>query len=121
MINERLSPKSIPWFVSDVTPPDFKSLFHAILSPTFFHSSAPSPEAVEQLTRMVHRWQSYLESGAFAMSVPGDTPLGQPNAMYDFWTAPYPYWEMESKAPSLFKSLMESQLVIFKVCLLVLN
>ena len=110
-----LSPKSIPWFVSDVTPPDFKSLFHAVLSPTFFHSEAPSEEAVAQLTKMVNRWQGYLESGEFALSVPTETPLGEPNAMYDFWTSPYPYWELDAKAHSLFESLKQSALVIFKV------
>ena len=31
-----VSPKLIPWFVSDVTPPDFKSTITSLLSPTFF-------------------------------------------------------------------------------------
>ena len=67
------------------------------------------------LTSMVHRWQSYLVSGEFSLSVSGATHLGEPNPLYDFWTSPYPYWDMEAKAPSLFESLKKSELVIFKV------
>ena len=72
-----LSPKSIPWFVSDVTPPDFASLFTSLLSPTFFLSSAPSDTARTQLEAMVNRWQQYLEKGAFTLSVPTETKLGE--------------------------------------------
>ncbi|KAH8115112.1 DUF89 domain-containing protein [Phellopilus nigrolimitatus] len=107
-------PKSIPWFVSDVTPPDFGSLFTSLLSPTFFLSAAPSDADRANLTAMVHRWQAYVASGAFALSVPASTQLGEPNALYNFWTTPYPYWELEAKAPQLYESLRESGLVIFK-------
>lgn len=67
---------------------------------------------------MVHRWQNHLESGAFALSVSSETRLGEPNVMYDFWTSPYPYWELQAEAPSLFESLKESALAIFKVYLM---
>ena len=33
----------------------------------------------------------------------------------NFWTSPYPYWNMEKLAPELFADLSQSSLVIFKV------
>ncbi|THH07253.1 hypothetical protein EW145_g3507 [Phellinidium pouzarii] len=107
-------PKSIPWFVSDVTPFDFNSLFASLLSSSFFLSDAPSADARSHLTGMVHRWNTYIVNGAFALSVPPSTRLGEPNENYDFWTMPYPYWEMKAKAPKLYENLKESRLVIFK-------
>lgn len=88
------SPKLLPWFVSDVTPPDFKSAISSLLSPAFFPSESeaqttaheqsegaiptPSelPESRVHLKEMVTRWAGYLENGVFALSVPIDTPLG---------------------------------------------
>ena len=79
------SPKLIPWFVSDVTPPDFKSAISSLLSPTFFPESETTgavptpqelPESREHLRVLVTRWAGYLESGVFALSVPPETPLG---------------------------------------------
>lgn len=81
------SPKLIPWFVSDVTPPDFKSAISSLLSPTFFPESEPAAVSTPQdmlesrahLNDMVTRWAGYLESGVFALSVPLDSPLGASN------------------------------------------
>ncbi len=42
-----LSPKLIPWFVSDVTPPDFLSTIPSLLSETFFPSQPPVSSATE--------------------------------------------------------------------------
>ena len=67
---------------------------------------------------MVARWKSYLESGAFVLAVPPETPLGgqaEVNDRVQFWTGPWAYWELQSKAPILFKELRDSQLVILKV------
>ena len=44
-----------------------------------------------------------------------DTKLGKPNKMYDFWTAPWPFWDLKDKAPELYESLKKSDLVVFKV------
>ncbi|EPS95492.1 hypothetical protein FOMPIDRAFT_1132343 [Fomitopsis schrenkii] len=111
-------PKLIPWFVSDVTPPDFKSAISSLLSPTFFPESEPEPSAVSaraHLKDMVTRWSSYIDSGVFALSVPLDTPLGESSLKADFWTSPYPYWNMKDLAPEVFGGLKDSGLVIFKV------
>ena len=110
-----LSPKSIPWFVSDVVPPDFGALFEALLSPTFFSENAPTDISQGHLKTLVNRWKYLVENGVFSLSVPHDSKIGEKNEMYDFWTSPFPYWEMESRAPKLFESLRQSGLVIFKV------
>ncbi|KAH9915315.1 DUF89 domain-containing protein [Fomitopsis serialis] len=131
-------PKMIPWFVSDVTPPDFKSAISSLLSPTFFPElesdvqtsslaassivqdativSTPKelPESRQHLKDMVTRWAGYLESGVFTLSVSPETPLGASNPKVDFWTSPYPYWNMQELAPEVFGSLKDSGLVIFK-------
>lgn len=107
--------------MSDVTPPDFLSTIPSMLSESFFASKADTlsvtPESHAFLQEMVGRWKSHLETGAFALSVPPETPLGgkaDVNEDIQFWTGPWPYWELQSKAPKLFKDLQSSQLVIFK-------
>ncbi|KAI1790587.1 hypothetical protein LXA43DRAFT_1015926 [Ganoderma leucocontextum] len=116
-------PKLIPWFVSDVTPPDFKSTTASLLSPTFFPEdatpeSAPANSASQEsrgrLYTMVKRWESYIESGVFSLSVPRDYPLGASDAKTNFWTSPFPYWNMKELAPELHADLRDSSLVIFK-------
>ncbi|KAM5532692.1 hypothetical protein V8D89_013661 [Ganoderma adspersum] len=116
-------PKLIPWFVSDVTPPDFKSTTASLLSPTFFPEEATpdgtpeasaSRESREHLYAMVKRWESYIESGVFSLSVPREYPLGASDAKANFWTSPFPYWNMKELAPELHAHLSESNLVIFK-------
>lgn len=105
-------------FVSDVTPPDFADLFTCLLSPSFFSTSESdrsSPETRSNLEIMVNRWKSYLACGVFALSVPEETPLGANNVMADFWTEPWPYWDIKERSSELFESLREGGLVIFKV------
>lgn len=76
------SPKLIPWFVSDVTPADFKSTIPSLQSETFFPSeksesaTPPDTEARQHLQQMVARWQSYIDSGVFALSVSPELKLG---------------------------------------------
>ncbi|ETW85861.1 hypothetical protein HETIRDRAFT_309837 [Heterobasidion irregulare TC 32-1] len=122
-------PKLIPWFVSDVTPPDFAATLTALLSPTFFPpppasstppstdaspSPSPSPSSAH-LHALVARWTAYFASGVFALSVPRDAPLGARSALAEFWTSPWPYWDMRAHAPALWGELRGSGLVVFKV------
>ncbi|CAA7262587.1 unnamed protein product [Cyclocybe aegerita] len=116
-------PKLIPWFVSDVTPPDFKTTFDALEDASSFFSSptfSPSDSETTHMHTMVSRWQSYLASGVFSLSVPVETPLGgggkddEEVKAAEFWTSPYPYWDMRTRSPGAFESLRGSGLVIFK-------
>jgi len=109
-------PKLIPWFVSDVTPPDFISAFPSLLDPSFF-ASAPSEEAKEHLKTMATRWSNYIANGTFSLSVPKDTPLGGKGGkgrLAEFWTTQYPYWDMQERDRELWSDLRNSSLVIFK-------
>ena len=111
------SPKLIPWFVSDVTPPDFFSSFKSLLDPSFF-GSAPTEEAKEHLKAMATRWSGYISDGTFRLSVPKDTPLGGKGGKgrpAEFWTTPYPYWDMQERDQELWSDLRNSSLVVFKV------
>jgi len=113
-------PKLIPWFVSDVTPPDFYPSITSLLDPAFF---PPPPDAsvdstsdsqYEHLKNMVTRWKTYIDEGIFSLSVPLETPLGGGDLSAEFWTTPWPYWDMKTRAPDLWKTLRDSGLVIFK-------
>ncbi|KAF8630307.1 hypothetical protein AX15_003000 [Amanita polypyramis BW_CC] len=113
-------PKLIPWFVSDVTAPDFVAYFASLKdAPAFFAINSPSSVgSYEHLERMVTRWQKYLDKGIFSLSIPLDTPLGGASSVRArdaaFWTSPLPYWDLETRAPELFSNLKASDLVIFK-------
>jgi damage-control phosphatase, subfamily III len=93
--------------VSDVTPPDFA----ALLDP----SAIPHGPAPEHLERAIVRWNGYLASGTFALSVARDAPIGASDEAVDFWTSPWPYWDMRVRAPGVWGTLRDSGLVIFKV------
>ncbi|KAH8094465.1 DUF89 domain-containing protein [Cristinia sonorae] len=119
-------PKLIPWFVSDVTPADFSSAIPNLLSDSFFPPPTDEPDASGVVTpssppeehtylrQMASRWQQYLADGTFKLSVPDSTPLGKSDPKADFWTGPWPYWNMKELSPEVFVSLENSGLVIFK-------
>ena len=110
------SPKLIPWFISDVTPPDFFSTFTALLDPSF--DTAPSEEAKKHLKTMATRWSDYIAEGTFSLSIPEGTPLGGwdgKGRMAEFWTTPYPFWDMKERDQELWSDLRNSSLVVFKV------
>ncbi|KAF9529042.1 DUF89 domain-containing protein [Crepidotus variabilis] len=115
-------PKLIPWFVSDVTPPDFKSTFSLLSDPAFFPAEVISPvqkanpDSIQHLDEMITRWKKYLNQGVFKLSVDMNTRLGgdEDSKKAEFWTTPRPYWDMETEAPEIFSDLKESGLVIFK-------
>jgi damage-control phosphatase, subfamily III len=112
----RHSPKLIPWFVSDVTPADFKETIAFLQDSTIFHTYHPSPSEEAHLSALASRLQGHLESGAFSLSVDPKTPLGHFDERANFWTEPWPGWDMKTRASTLWETLSKSQLVIFKVC-----
>lgn len=123
LLNPPLSPKLIPWFVSDVTPPDFAATFESLKhAPSFFEiKEASAIPSVDHLNKMVTRWKKYLDEGLFSLYVPLDTSLGDASTAQGqdaaFWTSMYPYWDMETHAPRLYTNLKSSDLVVFKVSL----
>ena len=67
---------------------------------------------------MVTRWSNYIADGTFRLSVPKDTLLGGKDGkgrLAEFWTTPYPYWDMKEKDEELWNDLRNSSLVVFKV------
>ncbi|THU93833.1 DUF89 domain-containing protein [Dendrothele bispora CBS 962.96] len=108
-------PKLIPWFVSDVTPPDFKQTITSISDPAFLQST-PTPEQQDHLNELAARLKQHVESGVFSMSVPLDNPLGGGGTGKEanFWTTPVPYWNMATYDNELWQDLRKSSLVIFK-------
>ncbi|KAG8771112.1 hypothetical protein FRC12_003856 [Ceratobasidium sp. 428] len=100
-------PKPIPWFVSDVTPRDFSSIFVALKDRTFFTTLDESATQSEALTKMLMRWERYAEKGVFALS---------PESTHAFWVAPGGYWEIAPgrDGEEVGKALDGSGLVVFK-------
>ncbi|KAF8870637.1 hypothetical protein CPB84DRAFT_1692902 [Gymnopilus junonius] len=100
-------PKLIPWFVSDVTPPDFKDTFTTLSDTSFFPISIAHElqSGSDHLEEMISRWKRYLDTGVFSLSVPLDTPLAGTahSRPAEFWTTPRPYWDMETEAPETFR------------------
>lgn len=83
--------KTIPWFVSDVTPDDFSW-------------------TMEQLN-----CSDNLELRGFGMRLGEYIQAGRLVCMpNDFWTSGYDYVAMEEKNDELFRSLQSSKCVIFK-------
>ncbi len=84
-------PKTIPWFVSDVTQRDFDWLLKEALP-------------ANGMTSWAEKWQSRFADGSFAVE------------LYDFWIMPFGYSEMQLRAPELYRKLTkECSVVIFKV------
>jgi hypothetical protein len=95
------------------------STISALLDTSFFTiQSSPPPASQKFLVHMVMRWKTYLEDGTFALSVPPETPLGgtcnEGCEMAQFWTSPWPYWDMKIRAEKLWDWLSGSGMVIFK-------
>ncbi|KAG8744792.1 hypothetical protein FRC10_009440 [Ceratobasidium sp. 414] len=100
-------PKPIPWFVSDVTPRDFSSIFGALADQTFFTTLDKSSMQPEALTKMLTRWEDHVKKGVFALS---------PESTHAFWVAPGGYWEIAPgrDGEEIGKALDGSGLVVFK-------
>ncbi|KAK7603893.1 hypothetical protein V9T40_004166 [Parthenolecanium corni] len=84
--------KNIPWFVSDVTPTDFKIIFDLL----------ETKLKNENTLTLVNSWREYLDEGVWELKC-------EP-----FWTYPCDFSKMSSEAPELYKKLGLSDLLIFK-------
>lgn len=89
----RFRVKSIPWFISDVLPNDFKFTISELCN----HDEPVLRDAGK-------RWQNYVTSGEFELIEPAD----------DFFTSPFEYYKMEKISPTLYRSIAEAHLAIFK-------
>lgn len=89
----RFRVKTIPWFISDVLPADFK-----------FTISELAQHKDEILSGAGTKWENFINNGQFELIEPAD----------HFFTSPYEFFKMEQIAPALFQSIAESHLAIFK-------
>src|SRR5436190_21053307 len=91
-------PKDFGWFVSDVIPDDFDSLFELLEDESIVNTL----EQREDLRFLRERWLQFYKSGQIKL---------RPNS---FWTTAHPFWRMPAFAPELYKALQKSDLVIYK-------
>ncbi|XP_026823299.1 protein-glutamate O-methyltransferase-like [Rhopalosiphum maidis] len=84
--------KSIPWYVSDVTRPDFEHFLNRLVKEC-------TSSALQQIG---NRWNNYYKTGKFVIECE------------EFWTLPHCYSTMATEDPELYKKLACSQLLIFK-------
>lgn len=108
-----LHAKSIPWFVSDVTPKDFADLLNVLADPQAFYAAASlssnegSPdslteEEVANMKSLFDNWSHFHSEGKLILR------------RSRFWTHPGSFWRMPHTAPDVLDDLKESELVIFK-------
>jgi uncharacterized protein with ATP-grasp and redox domains len=100
-----LHPKNVPWFVSDVTPPDFSMLLNALSdAKTFFAEETGtglSSEEADSMDFFFQKLVSFYQSGQIIIR---SNP---------FWTTQYGFWHLP-RAVNLYEDLKQSELVIFK-------
>ncbi|CAL8070168.1 unnamed protein product [Calicophoron daubneyi] len=93
-----LYPKSMPWFVSDVTPEDIDWLVHTGLNSKFL--KPPLSKICDQWSK---KWRERIEDNTFNIR-----PC-------NFWTLPCSYDEMREVSPRLYSELsQEVDTIIFK-------
>ena len=106
-----LHPKSIPWFVSDVTPPDFADIIDALRDAQNFYTAPDesgrehmplSEKELDEVNFLFKQWSELHQDGKLII---------RPHA---FWTGAGSYWRMPHLAPDLLEDLKESELVLLK-------
>jgi uncharacterized protein with ATP-grasp and redox domains len=105
-----LRPKSIPWFVSDVTPIDFMHLLNSLQSAKSFFGTASDGQPAKELTDEELSSLDFLYKHWSELHVEGKMIIRP----HPFWTEGGSFWRLPATAPSLYEDLKESQLVIFK-------
>lgn len=110
-----LRPKSMPWFVSDVTPRDFQDLLAAIQDPKAFFETpsdddklqgkTPAPlsaKEIEDLDFLFSNWSQHHTEGDIVLRP------------HRYWTTGGSFWRLPHQAPDLFEDMKPAELVIFK-------
>ena len=108
-----LHAKAIPWFVSDVTPPDFAALLNALAEPQAFFCPpsedgrpAPAPLSTEEevdVTFLFKHLARIHEEGKLVLRAEAA------------WTGPGSFWRLPfEENEGLWQNLKESELVIYK-------
>ncbi|BCR84912.1 damage-control phosphatase ARMT1 family protein [Aspergillus chevalieri] len=106
-----LHPKSIPWFVSDVTPRDFPDLLNALKDAQNFYTAPDdsgrehqplSEKELDEVNFLYNQWSQLHQEGKLVI---------RPDP---FWTGAGSYWRMPHTAPELFEDLKNSELVLLK-------
>ncbi|XP_037293136.1 damage-control phosphatase ARMT1 isoform X2 [Manduca sexta] len=116
----RFHVKKMPWFVSDVTPRDFKFVVDSCAKASFNRQlpSEPKPEPPEgeappeveppkfltsdKLKEIGEQWARYVEDGTFIVLCD------------DFWTYPHVYRDMKKYDYNMYRKLQYAVAVLFK-------
>lgn len=113
----RFHVKKIPWFVSDVTPKDFRYVITECTKASFRkevpasvpadageNAEPPAPLVItaEALNKLGAQWLAFVENGTFVVIAD------------DFWTSPHPYKDMKKHDPMLYRKLQFAVGIIFK-------
>ncbi|CAG7851125.1 Protein-glutamate O-methyltransferase SPCC1393.13 {ECO:0000250/UniProtKB:Q9H993} {ECO:0000250/UniProtKB:Q9H993} [Serendipita indica DSM 11827] len=70
-------PKAMPWFVSDVTPPDFQQTIAILQNAEEWSTTEQKTENLVALAKVAARFQQRVDEGIFELSVPLATKLGE--------------------------------------------
>ena len=117
-----LHPKSIPWFVSDVTPPDFAALLNALADPqTFFSSPSPDSDSGDgkgeegkasaaRLTEQEESDVKFLFGHLAELHGEGKMVMRASEA----WTGPGSFWRLKAEEERLCEDLRGSEMVVYK-------
>jgi uncharacterized protein with ATP-grasp and redox domains len=105
-----LHPKSLPWFVSDVTPQDFMGLLNALRDSQNFFGSATDGQPAKELTEEETDNLNFLFENWGTLHAEGKLLIRSNH----FWTEGGSFWRLPTTAPELYEDLKESELVIFK-------
>ena len=112
-----LHPKSIPWFVSDVTPSDWAALINAMRDPQAFFTQAPDlgGDGDESATEVSLTDQ---EEGDMQFVFRHLSALHEEGRMVmrgsDAWTGAGSFWRLKVEEPGLWEDLRSSEMVVFK-------
>ncbi|XP_053620651.1 damage-control phosphatase ARMT1-like isoform X2 [Plodia interpunctella] len=116
----RFHVKSIPWYVSDVTPKDFNFVIQASKGASYNRTVTPEPKPAPAdggdppepepprlitsagMQSLAAQWQQLLEDGTFIVMAD------------EFWTYPHPYKDMKKYSPNLFRKLQYACGILFK-------